>query len=83
MVKIDDEKLKNEVIPLIEKLIGEYKAHNITLCAKEPQGSRRRRRVRPPTKEEQDLADSLQQSMNDLEIAKKRHDVHNEFAKHA
>lgn len=75
---IDDEKLKNEVIPLIEKLIGEYKAHNTNLelqknlKAQDDDGV-----VRPPTKKEQDLADSLQRSMNDLEIAKKRHDVHN------
>ena len=75
---IDDDKLKNEVIPLVEKLIKEYEAHNANLeihkklKAQDDDGVER-----PPTKKEQALADALQQSMNDLEVAKKRHDVHN------
>ncbi len=75
---IDDDKLKNEVIPMVEKLIVEYKAHNAhleiqkNLKALDDDGVERL-----PTKKEQALADALQQSMNDLEVAKKRHDVHN------
>ena len=75
---IDDDKLKNEVIPLVEKLIGEYKAHNANLeLQKNLKTQDDDGVVRPPTKKEQALADALRQSMNELEVAKKRHDVHN------
>ena len=74
---IDDNKLTTEVIPLLNTLITEYTAHEANLAVRKTLKETDDNGVsRLPNSVEAPLAADLQQAMNDLEVARKQHGVH-------
>jgi hypothetical protein len=74
---IDDAKMNAEVIPMINNLIAEYTAHQANLAIQATFKSTDDNGVsRPATAAENLLVSQLQTAMNELEKAKKQHEVH-------
>ena len=74
---IDDAKMWAEVVPMVNTLIAEYTAHEANLAIQATLKSTNDNGVsRPANAAETLLVSQLQTAMNELEKAKKQHEVH-------